>query len=468
MTGALATNALASSNSSLPIVPPLPTTPQNTLGPDPYWPARLDGAIYMGDFAAPKIANIKCALIGVGQRGSCHAVQLAQIGVMTKGIEVVAIADINAKAAESSANAVKEKTGKLPKIYTDGDLDYQRMLKEVKPDMVVISSPWRWHARHAVDSMKAGAHAFVEVPLAMNPMELWEVINVSESTKKHCMMMENCNYGREELLYLNMVRKNLIGDLLHGEAAYIHDLRFQMLNGDTCGSWRTEHYIRRDCNIYPTHGLGPVAQYMDLARGSDMFARLTSFGSPSLGRPAFAKNNVDKLTDKKWSEAQFLCSDMSTSIIKTCKGRTIVVQWDETSPRPYSRHNLIQGTEGILAGYPTRVAGTKLGDGNYHKWIEGKGMDAIYEKYEHPLWKRMGDVAQKMGGHGGMDFIMLYRMAECLNQGVALDQNVYEGALWSVVATLSEDSVRNGGIPREFPDFTRGDWTKTKPLGIVD
>lgn len=315
--------------------------------------------------------------------------------------------------------------------------------------------------------MKMGAHAFVEVPMAVSIKELWEIVDTSEETRKHCMMMENVNYGREELMYLNMVRQGVIGDLLYGEAAYIHELRGQMKQVERgTGSWRTYHYAKRNGNVYPTHGLGPVAQYMNLARKDDCFGRLVSFSSPALGRAAYAKKNFP--ADHKWNKLDFACGDMNTSIIKTTMGRTVLVEWDETSPRPYSRLNLIQGTLGTLAGFPTRVAGEKLGNGNYHEWIEGKEKLApIFEKYDHPLWKRIGPLALKMGGHGGMDFVMLFRIIECLRNGEPMDQNVYEGAFWSSVSELSEYSVAQGGMPQVFPDFTRGDWKTTAPLGIV-
>jgi hypothetical protein len=279
------------------------------------------------------------------------------------------------------------------------------------------------------------------------------------------MMMENVNYGREELLYLNMVRQGVIGELLHGEAAYIHELRGQMNSVKRgTGSWRTYHYARRNGNLYPTHGLGPVAQYMNLARGEDNFGRLVSFSSPAKGRALFAKAKFP--ADHQWNQLEYKGGDMNTSIIKTHLGRTIMVQWDETSPRPYSRHNLIQGTKGTLAGFPNRMAIEGVTK-SYHGWTEGEEFQKIAAQYEHPLFKRVGELAGKMGGHGGMDFLMLFRIIECLQKGEPLDQNLYEGVYWSAVGPLSEASVARDGMPQDFPDFTRGGWKTTKPLGIV-
>jgi hypothetical protein len=233
------------------------------------------------------------------------------------------------------------------------------------------------------------------------------------------------------------------------------------------GSWRTHHYAKRNGNLYPTHGLGPVAQYMNLGRGDDNFASLVSFSTPSMGRKAYAEKNYP--ADHKWNQLDFKGGDLNTSIIKTHFGRTIMVQWDETSPRPYSRLNLIQGTKGTLAGFPTRVAlegGVESLTKDHHSWVQGDDLEMLYEKYDHPLYKRLNQAA-KGSGHGGMDGIMVYRIVECLQKGLPLDQNVYEGCLWSAVAPLSERSVASGGYPQPFPDFTRGNWKDTQPLQIV-
>lgn len=432
-------------------------------------PSRSSGAQYMGDFVAPKLATVRCAFIGVGARGSGHNSQIAEI----EGSEVVAICDLYEdlanKAKDKCVRAGKGARHQNIKLYHENGDSWKKMFQEEKPDMVVIATPWELHAPMAIEAMKAGAHAFVEVPLGLTNQELWEIVDTSEKTGKHCMMMENVNYGREELIYLNMCRQGLIGEPLHAEAAYIHELRGQMKQVERgTGSWRTYHYASTDGNLYPTHGLGPVAQYMSLARGDDNFGRLVSFSSPGRGRNLYAEENFP--TDNKWNQMDFKGGDINTSIIKTNLGRTVMVQWDETSPRPYSRHNYIQGTKGTLAGFPTRVAlegGVEGATENHHKWAEGEELDALFEKYEHPLYKRLGELAKKMGGHGGMDFIMRYRMIECLRLGQPLDQNVYEGAFWSAVTPLSVASVAQDGAPQVFPDFTRGEWKNTNPLGIV-
>ena len=424
---------------------------------------------YMGDYSAPKLKTVRVAFIGVGARGTGHARQIATI----EGTEVVAISDLYQDLVQRSIDNCKE-IGKGERhneiaMYSGGENKWKLMLKEVKPDAVFISTNWDNHAPMVIEAMNSGAHAFVEVPMATTIEDMWEIINTSEKTRKHCMMMENVNYGRDEMMYLNMCRKGVIGDFLHAEAAYIHELRFQMEEQKRgTGSWRTHHYAKGRGNLYPTHGLGPVAQYMNLARGDDNFSTLISYSTPALGRKIYAEKNYP--SDHKWNKLDYKNGDLNTSIIKTNVGRTVMVQWDETSPRPYSRHNLIQGTKGTLAGFPTRVAlegGVEGVTKNHHSWAQGKDLEVLYEKYDHPLYKRLGALAKKMGGHGGMDFMMRYRIIECLRNGKPLDQNMYEGCFWSAVTPLSAKSIEDGGTPQRFPDFTRGNWKSTNPLSII-
>src|SRR5210317_1877021 len=429
---------------------------------------RPSEGTYMGDFAAPKLDTVRIALIGVGARGTGHAKQLAAI----EGTEIVAIADLYEDWVDRSVTNCKEAgNGRHQNIarYFGDENQWKLMLKNEKPDAVIIATNWNNHALMAIESMKQGAHAFVEVPVAVSLPEMWEIIDTSEKTKKHCMMMENVNYGREELLYLNLCRKGMLGELLHAEAAYIHELRFQMEEQErSTGSWRTPHYANRNGNLYPTHGLGPVAQYMNLGRGEDQVNSLVSFSTPARGRALYAQKNYSP--EHKWNQLDYKGGDLNTSIVKTALGRTILIQWDETSPRPYSRLNLVQGTKGTLAGFPTRIAlegGVEGATENHHRWAEGAQLEKIYEEHEHPMYKRLGALAKKMGGHGGMDFMMLYRIVECLREGESLDQNVYEGCLWSAVSPLSEASVAQGGMPQQFPDFTRKQWANTQPLKII-
>ena len=423
---------------------------------------------YMGGFSAPKLDTVRIAFIGVGARGSGHLRSLASL----EGVEIVAISDLYEDSCKKISKVASEigKGERHDNIaqYWGDENKWKLMLEEIKPDAVFISTNWNNHASMAIKSMESGAHAFVEVPIAVSLKEMWEIVNTSEKTQKHCMMMENVNYGRDELMYLNMCRKGVIGELLHAEAAYIHELRFQMSQEERgTGSWRTHHYANGKGNLYPTHGLGPVAQYMNLGRTDDSFKSIVSYSSPAKGRDLYAQKNYS--VEHKWNKLNYLNGDINTSIIKTNVGRTVMVQWDETSPRPYTRHNLIQGTKGTLAGFPTRIAlegGFEGASKDHHSWIQGDQLELLYEKYDHPLYIRLNQET-KNSGHGGMDGIMRYRIIECLKNGLALDQNVYEGCFWSAVTPLSGESILEGGMPQQFPDFTRGNWTKTKPLEII-
>lgn len=412
-------------------------------------------------FRAPKLDRVRVGFIGVGARGGGHLGQMMTLD----GVDVVAIADNHAPTLNAAVARVEKKGRPKPAAYGNGDTDYKRMLERNDIDIVIVATPWEWHARMCIDAMKAGKHAFTEVPAAISVDECWELVDTAEKTKRHCMMMENVNYGREELFCLNIVRLGLLGELLHGEAAYIHELRGQMNSVEHgTGSWRTLHYAKRNGNLYPTHGLGPVAQYMNINRG-DRFDYMSAVASPALGRELFAKKNFPP--NHKWNQIkQWNCGDMNTAIIKTALGRSIMVQWDETSPRPYSRHNLIQGTKGTFAGFPNRFACEGITK-NTHEWLEKEKLEEIMKKYEHPLFVKMGEMAKKNGGHGGMDWLMLWRMIYCLRNGEPLDQDVYDAAAWSVIGPLSEKSVANRSTSVDVPDFTRGRWKVRPPLPIV-
>ncbi|ACJ28445.1 Twin-arginine translocation pathway signal [Shewanella piezotolerans WP3] len=418
----------------------------------------IQGKSVMG-LIAPKMDTVRVGFIGVGQRGSGHVKHFCHL----EGVEIVAICDTDTEVLDRSVAFVTEQGLKTPARYSGSEKSYLELLRRKDIDIVIISTPWEWHAPMAIDTMESGKHAFVEVPLALTVEECWQIVNTAEKTQKNCMMMENVNYGRDELMVLNMVRQGVFGELLHGEAAYIHELRWQMkeLNQKT-GSWRTYWHTKRNGNLYPTHGLGPVSQYMNINRG-DRFDYLTSMSSPALGRALYAQREFPE--DHERNQLNYINGDINTSLIKTINGRTIMVQHDTTTPRPYSRHNLIQGTNGVFAGFPNRIAIEKGGNGNFHKW--DMDMSKWYDKYDHPLWQRMGKEAEKNGGHGGMDFLMLWRMVYCLRNGEALDQDVYDGAAWSVVNILSEESVNNRSNSVNFPDFTRGAWKTGKPLGII-
>lgn len=415
-------------------------------------------ATSMMDYADRSFDTVRVGMIGMGRRG----LPMLRLFLAIDGVEVTAISDPYAPAIDNAKKLFAEQDVEQPAYHGAGDFDYRNMLERDDIDVVYIATPWRWHTPMSVESMDAGKHALVEVPAALTMNDCWQLVETSEATQKHCMMMENVCYGREELMALNMVRQGVLGELLHGEAAYIHELRWQMMDmGEGTGSWRTDWHTRRNANLYPTHGLGPIAQYMNINRG-DRFDYLSSMSSPALGRQLYAQREFP--ADHERNQVKYICGDMNTSLIKTAQGRTIMVQHDTTTPRPYTRHNLIQGTNGVYGQYPDRFA--LESEGEFHEWQHD--MSDLQERFDHPLWKRTKAGADALGGHGGMDYVMLWRTIYCLRNGLPLDQNVYDAAAWSAVIPLSEASNADRGNSKDFPDFTRGAWETAAEFEIRD
>lgn len=390
--------------------------------------------------------RVRLGVIGVGERGTSMLDEF--LGV--DGVEIVAVCDI-VKDKVTAARQIIEKAGqKTPAGYTNGDHDFENLCKRDDLDFIYIATPWDWHVPMALAAMNNGHHAGVEVPVATTLEDCWKLVDASERTRRHCLIMENCCYGYNEMMVLNMARAGLFGDLVHAEAAYIHDLRELLFKDESEGLWRRFPHVTRDGNLYPTHGLGPVAQYLGIHHG-DRFDHLVSMSSLSVSLPAYRETHVPADSPKR--KEKYKCGDMNTSLIKTAKGRTIMLQHTVTTPRPYDRLNMISGTRGAFRDYPPRLYldGQEGGE----KWA---AIDDYKAQYEHPLWKNIGELARKRGGHGGMDFIMVYRLVECLRKGLAPDLNVYDAAAWSVPGPLSELSVAQGSMPVKFPDFTRGRW----------
>jgi hypothetical protein len=393
---------------------------------------------------------VRLGLIGVGARGTSMLANWLAL----EGLEIKAVCDLVPQHAEAASAQIVRAGKPAPELYTNGERDFERLCQRGDLDVVYIATPWDWHVPMAVAAMKQGIHAAVEVPAAETLDECWELVNTSEATQRHCVMMENCCYGESELVVLNMVRAGVFGDLLHGGAGYVHDLRALLFEDRSEGLWRRAEHIGRDGNLYPTHGLGPVANYMTINRG-DRFESLVSMSSPSLGLQAYRAANVPR-ENAKWKE-RYECGDRNISLIKTAKGRIIRLEHDVSSPHPYSRINAIAGTRGLFEDYPPRVYldGQEGGE----QWVS---LDEHKAKYEHALWKKAGELARKLGGHGGMDFVMCYRLVECMRDGLEPDMDVYDAAAWSAPTPLSEASVSKGGAPVKFPDFTRGGWTQTR------
>jgi predicted dehydrogenase len=389
---------------------------------------------------------VRVGLIGHGGRGGSLLHDLLGI----PGVTVNAVCDLVKDRVESAQAKVEKAGQKRPTGYSAGETDFENLVKRDDLDVVYIPTPWRWHVPMAVAAMEAGKHAFVEVPAATTVEDCWRLVETSEKTRRHCIMLENCCYGDNELMVLGMVRAGLFGDLTHAEGAYLHDLR-EVLFDDHEGLWRRDEHITRNGNIYPTHGLGPVANYLGVNRG-DRFEALVSMSSVERG----LSQRRDRLPvgDTRRRET-YVCGDVNTSILRTALGRTVMLQHDVVSPRPYSRINHVQGTKGAFRDYP---AGIFL-DGQ--KGEEWGSLKAYRQRFEHPLWTRLRKVASK-SGHGGMDYVMSWRLLQCVREGLAPDMDVYDAATWSAPGPLSEQSVKAGGSAVQFPDFTRGHWKEPR------
>ena len=411
-----------------------------------------------------KRASVRFALIGCGGRGSSLLGDILHV----PGVELKAVCDIVPEKVAKAQAAVIKAGQKKPDGYTNGDHDFENLCKRGDLDLVYVATPWNWHLPMAVAAMQGGAHVGCEVPGVETIEECWKLVDTSEATRRHCAILENCCYGWSEMLVLNMVRAGVFGELTHAECAYIHDLRSLLFENEGEGLWRRFEHFKRNGNLYPTHGLGPVALYMDVGRG-DRFERLVSMSSPSLGLQEYRDRTLPA-GDPKRSEA-YACGDMNTSLIRTAKGRTIVLQHDVVSPRPYSRINLLSGTLATFADYPPRIffdPANPLAPPRDRKRDEEwrpvaqarkkRGKGGIEDRFEHPLWTRLEREA-KSSGHGGMDYVMSWRLVQCLREGLVPDLDVYDAAAWSAPSALSEASVARGSAPQDFPDFTRGQWS---------
>ncbi|MBP1841512.1 Gfo/Idh/MocA family protein [Formosa algae] len=411
----------------------------------------------MSGYRAPKLEEVRIGFIGLGMRGPGAVQRMSMI----EGVTIKGLCDLREESVMKSKDILKG-TKHKPDLYFGSAYAWKEMVDRDDIDLIYILTPWDWHTPMAVYAMEAGKHVAVEVPAAKTLDEAWELVETSERTKKHCMMMENCCYDFFELLTLNMARQNYFGDIIHGEGAYIHnllDLNFDKTNGYE-SMWRLEENASRNGNLYPTHGLGPVCQIMNINRG-DQLDYLSSLSSADFNMQKLAKEKA--MNDPFYSEYanRSFRGNMNTTMIKTKKGRSIMIQHDVSSDRPYSRIHMISGTKAFAQKWPTpgKIA---VND----KWLGESEMKTIEKKYTPELVKKVGELAKKIGGHGGMDFIMDWRLIDCLRNGLPLDQDVYDAALWSSITPLSEKSVANRSNSIDIPDFTRGNWKTNTPVDI--
>ena len=413
--------------------------------------------------------KLKVGMIGVGLRGTNHLNNV----LLRDDVLVTAICDIDPRRITIALDHIEKAGEKKPAVFGDDDYAYRDLLEMEDVDAVIISTPWLWHARMAKDSMLAGKYAGVEVSAANTMEECWDLVNVHEQTGTHLMILENVNYRRDVLAVLNMVKQNVFGELVHFRCGYQHDLRFVKLNdgksaygkgvefgekGISEAAWRTQHSLLRNADVYPTHGVGPMAVMCDVNRGN-RFSSITSNATKGIGLHDYIVKNGG--ADHPNAKLKFKQGDVITSTIETTNGETIIVTHDCNLPRPYSLGFRVQGLNGLWEKDGDRIY--IEGESKPHRWDDSKEW---LEKYDHPLWKKYGEKA--MGaGHGGMDFFVINAFVESAKLNIAPPLDVYDAAAWSAITPLSELSIENNGEPQDFPDFTRGNWIKRKPYNWI-
>lgn len=430
-------------------------------------PVRPEGQKDVLKLTADPIPTVRVAFIGLGMRGPGAVSRMAQID----GVEIVALCDLRQERVEAVNKNLTERFGKPKAKEFYGDAEIWREVTALPDvDLIYIATDWLNHARMGVQAMKDGKHVVIEVPSALSMDDIWALINTSEQTRKHCMQLENCVYDFFELTSLNMAQQGVFGEILHGEGAYIHGL--QQFWKEYWNNWRMDFNRTHRGDVYPTHGFLPVSLAMNIHRG-DKMNYLVSMDTKAVGNPAFIKETTGE--DVK----DFRSGDHTMTMIRTEKGKTIMIQHDVTSPRPYSRMFQLSGTKGFANKYP--VQGFALDaavvdpegvpnheDLNAHSFVTDETRRALMEKYKHPIAKNIEEKAKQVGGHGGMDFIMDYRMIHCLQNGLPLDMDVYDLAESCCLIPLTEISLDNGSVPVEIPDFTRGAWNKLSKVEFAE
>jgi hypothetical protein len=412
-----------------------------------------------------KSEKVRLGFIGVGYRGRDHLEQ----SLYRDDVDVIAICDIDPTSISKALEITKKYNRKDPKVYSNGDHDFLNLLKRDDIDGIVIATPWEWHVPMAVESMKSGKYTAVEVSATVTLQESWDLVNTFEQTGSHCMILENVCYRRDVMAVLNMVRKNMFGEMLYAHCGYQHDLREVKFNdgkryagggvefGEKAhaeAKWRTQHSVDRNGDIYPTHGLGPVAHWMDINRGNK-FNYLTATATKARG---LHKHVVEKGgADHPNAKVNFKLGDVVTTNISCENGENIVIIHDTNSPRPYSLGFRAQGTEGIWMDDNDSIYLQNVSP-KAHVWEK---FDEYQKKYDHPVWVNHADSADK-AGHGGIDYFVIRAFIESIKNKVAPPIDVYDAAAWSAISPLSELSIARGSSPVEIPDFTRGKW-KTNP-----
>jgi len=403
--------------------------------------------------AAPR-TNVRLGFIGVGQRGLGHV----QRTIRRPDVEVPAICDIDANRLAHALQVVEQSKGKKPEGYSAGEEDYQRMVVRDDLDGVIVSTPWRWHGPMTIATMKAGKYAGVETPGLIELQECFDVVRAWKETGAPCMLLENVCYGRRELAILNMVRQGLFGEITHCACGNQHDVRPYQVGADGTLGWFGQHLAAKNRNWSPSHGVGPVCEYIDINRGN-RFLYLTSTASKSRGYARYMAARFGP--DHPDARREFACGDVVTTVLKCHHGETVVCNYDHQSPRPYSHMLRVQGTKGLFMEDGNSIHAEGRRPGKY-----GEPDDKYQEEFEHPLWKRFGEEARN-AGHNGMDFFIDHAFVESVKRRAHPPIDTWDTATWSAIIALSEQSHARGSAPVEFPDFTEGKWaTNPRIFGL--
>ena len=424
-------------------------------------PPRPEGATDLVGFSVDPIDTVGVGFVGLGMRGG----DAVRRFVYVPGSEIAAICDVEPDRVESSLNYLKNQgVENLPAGYSGAEDAYKQLCEDPNVDLVYIATDWEHHVPVALYAMEHGKHVAIEVPSAMNLDEIWALIDTAEKNKLHCTILENCVYDDFEINTLNMAQNGLFGEVMHTEGSYIHNL--EPFWDAYWNNWRLDYNAKHRGDVYPTHGAGPAFQLLDIHRG-DKVNTLVSMDTKAVGLPEWLKEKGREVPEN------FANGDHTMTMMRTENGKTIHIQHDVVNPRPYSRMYQLTGTKGFANKYPvegyafepTQLAGDSLpGYDNLssHRFITDEQQAALMEKYQHPILKQVGEKAKEVGGHGGMDYVMDYRLIYCLNNGLPLDMDVYDLAEWCAIQPLSAISIENGSAAVEFPDFTRGAWNKVK------
>jgi len=418
-----------------------------------------------GATGSKKTGQVNIAFIGVGGRGRGHVHRAA----VTEGVKVTAFCDVDPEAVSKTKKMLSDLGKPEAAVYNDGEYAFLEMLKRDDIDGVIISTPWLWHTRMAVATMKAGKYAAVEVSAANTMEECWDLVNTSEETGMPCMILENVNYRRDVMAVTNMVKQGVFGEVVHARCGYRHSLLDVKFNeglkfGEGAGGearWRTQHSLKVNADVYPTHGLGPVAAMLDINRGN-RFLYLTSTATKAVGLKDYVEEQGGK--DHPHSKLPWKQGDIITSVIKTTNGETILVTHDCNLPRPYSLDFHVAGTDGVIDFDYNRRRIYVEGQPKGHDWEE---FQAWQDKYDHPLWKKYGEIANG-AGHGGIDYFVTREFINAVKEQRQPIMDAYDAAAWSAVTPLSEASIAQGSAPQYFPDFTRGNWITRKPLDYLN